>query len=221
MITIIKKLRIPLVIVLIFAIASIGFANAAPRPLQIVRLAYATSTEPFDPALGRSQFSWTDLPGNQFPVGHLKLNGNPETWYYLDVTFTKPQIPFVGDGALPIDIYGFFLDPDTYDNNPEFKAYWDAKLNDPANAMWAPIMWQIIDGTLPMFSFSVRADGSMRLHDGLLGILLTMGGDPTTDPGPVRLSGDYPRGTYVFTAGASLTSSATYLEGVTITLMIK
>jgi hypothetical protein len=213
-----RKVLVAISIALIFAIASIGFANAAPRPLQIVRMCYTTRapTEPWDPTspLKRAQFSWTDLPGNQFPVGHLKLDGNPETWYYLDVTFIKPQIPVAGAYG---DLYGFFLDPDTYTENAEFAAYWDEKLAKPENAAWAPTMEEIIHGEKCMFSLGV---GSIRarLYDGLLGIL----GNPLLDNGPVRLNGDYPRGTYVFTGGASITPPYnTYLEGVTITIKIE
>ena len=179
-------------------------------------------TEPWDSEslLGRDQFSWTALPGNQFPVCHPKLDGNPETWYYLEVTFIKPQIPL----ATPIgEVYGFFLDLDTITENPEFAAYWDAKDVNEEYALANPlsrqaVMWKIINGTnLPMFSLGVGPNRA-ALFDGLLGILNP---DMSVDPGPVRLNGDYPRGTYVFTGGKGLFTQDTYLEGVTITIKIE
>jgi hypothetical protein len=215
-----KIVKVSLVVALIFAIASIGFANAAPRPLQIVRMCHATSTEDYNPTLKwKEQFSWTGLPGNQFPVAHLKLDGNSETWYYLDVTFVKPQVP-LNEEAIASgvgDLFPFFLDPNTYTENSEFKAYWDAKLDAAAGQPWVPIMTSIIHGTAPMFTLAVGTEGTYRLYDGLQGILfaLTMG----PPPGPVRLNGDYPRGRYVFTAVTSQHESD-YLEGVTISIKI-
>jgi hypothetical protein len=222
-----KIVKVSLTVALIFAIASIGFANAAPKPLQIVRMCYTTRalTEPWDPTSPdkRAQFSWTDLPGNQFPIAHLKLDGNPETWYYLDVTFIKPQIP-IDPATAPLgELFGFFLDSNTITENSEFAAYWDAKdvneeyaLANPSS--WQATMWEIINGDKCMFSLGVGTTGKVRLYDGLLGLLPH---NPLLDPGPVRLNGDYPRGTYVFTAGKGLYASNIYLEGVTITLKIK
>jgi hypothetical protein len=218
-----KIVKVSLTVALIFAIASIGFADAAPKPLQIVRMCYTTRalTEPWDPTSPdkRAQFSWTDLPGNQFPIAHLKLDGNPDTWYYLDVKFFKPP-----QSVTPSDLFGFFLDPNTITENSEFAAYWDAKdvneeyaLANPSS--WQATMWEIINGAKCMFSLGVGADpAKAKLYDGLLGLLPH---NPLLDPGPVRLNGDYPRGTYIFTAGKGLYTSNTYLEGVTITIKIK
>jgi len=134
--------------------------------------------------------------------------------------FIKPAI-FVDYVPVnkPGDLFPFFLDPTTYTTNAEFKAYWDTKLSDPANAPWAPIMSDIIHGNLPMFFLAVQTDGQYHLIDGLQFFLFIFGGygQPFN---PLRLNGDYPLGTYVFMADDSFYGNE-LLTGSTMAITIR
>ena len=134
-----RKVTVPIVIALIIVIASIGFANAKPKAnattLQIVRMAYATSTEP-----DRTPTSdWMALPGNQFPVAHLTLDRNPATWYYLGADSFKSRVE-VTTGY----VYLFYLTPP---EDPAFYEWWaDKGVYKDCTGVWEPIMWSIISG---------------------------------------------------------------------------
>jgi hypothetical protein len=212
----IRKLRVLIGIALILMIAIIGFANAKPTPLQIVRMSYATSTEP-----DREPTSdWTALTGNQYPVAHLTLDGNPDTWYYLTVDSFKSMC------EIPTGyVYLFFLTPP---EEPTFWDYWAAKgVYDGCSGSWEPIMWDIITGEKHMFGFvptwpvGPRA-GLPMLIDSLQYYLSLLGGPLFGD---LRLNGDYPPGTYVFTCQYSYSSQGLeptdILNGVTITMKIR
>ena len=210
----IKKLSVPIAFALILMIASVGLVNAAPRPLQIIRISYATSTEP-----DRQPTSdWTALPGNQFPVAHITLDGNPDTWYYLTVDSFKSKV------EIPTGyVYLFYLTPP---EDPAFWDYWEAKgVFEGCTGTWEPIMWDIINGgeDAHMFGFvPTWMGGPPMLIDSLQYYLWMLGGPMFGD---LRLNGDYPPGTYEFTCLRSYSQTDPdgndVLNGVTITMKIR
>ena len=235
-----KIVKVSFTVALIFAIASIGFANAKPKAnattLQIVRMSYAASnTQLLSLPPGTT---WTALPGNQFPVAHLTLDGNPDTWYYLGVDSFKSR------SEIPTGyVYLFFLTPP---DDPAFYDWWAARgVTASATELWKQIMWAIISGEeydlgtmlgglqpLHMFGFvpswpmGPRA-GLPKLIDSLQYYLyMTTGhtaGSPMAD---LMLQGDYPTGTYEFTCKAAFSQSIpgpwdNYLDGVTMTMKIR
>jgi hypothetical protein len=62
--------------------------------------------------------TWLPVAGNQVSDFNLKLDGNPDTWHYLDIKFIKP--------TLPDEFYSFFLvSPPSTDT--AFWNYWSAR----------------------------------------------------------------------------------------------
>jgi hypothetical protein len=227
----IRKLRVPIGIALILVIASIGFANATPRILQIVRMSYATSEEQI--LMLPPTTTWTTLPGNQYPVAHLTLDGNPDTWYYLTVdSFTTTKEYEIPTGY----VYLFFLTP------PENPAFWDWWTASPRNVneayalanpdSWQAIMWDIITGEKHMFGFVPNWPvgprvGLPKLIDSLQYYLcMATGGAAGSPMADLMLQGDYPPGTYEFTCRAVFSGTidppwSNYLDGVTMTMKIR
>jgi hypothetical protein len=112
----------------------------------------------------------------------LPLNPALE-FQYLDAgTYTVNKT--LADGY-----YGFYLDETTVPDG--FFTYWAAKGVVSGATGWQGIMWEIINGNQPMFYLKV-AGSEYSLIDGLT--KLSGGGDV-----PLRVSGDYPLGTYNFT----------------------
>ncbi|MBE0668153.1 MAG: cadherin-like domain-containing protein [Bacteroidales bacterium] len=105
-------------------------------------------------------------------------------YYYLD-TDNLVANRTIGDGMYP-----YFLDQTALPAG--FFEYWDAKGVVSGASGWQAVMWDIINGEAPMFFLKV--DGtSFDLIDGLQ--YLASGG---TVEEPLRVSGDYPFGTYTF-----------------------
>jgi len=196
-----KTVKVAFVVAFIFALGSIGFANATPKPLKECNMVYWTSeTDKAQP-----------VPGNQ--VSGFKLTLDPSVeWYFLGFKFLKP-LPPIGDPDKPGDIYPFHLIAPTPAENPGFWTYWNTKLSDPANAAWAPIMSKILAGKLPMFVLLVKKDGTYMLVDGLQLMIYSLFY-------PLRVNGDYPLGTYVFEGSVSL-GGMDDLEGVTMTITFR
>ena len=144
------------------------------------------------------------VAGNQVSGFKLKLDGNPDTWYYLGIKFIKPQSD---NGVFP-----FYLTPPT---DTAFWDYWEAKGVTATATGWQAIMWQIINGNLPMFALGVTVDGYCMLIDSLQfysGSVLE----------PLRLNGDYPHGTYVFTGGVGFYPPfSEYFDGISMTITIR
>mgnify|MGYP001765886200 CR=1 FL=1 len=166
-------------LVCILAASTSGLANATPRTLKQVNLLYSTSVEPTTVP----DTPWLPVAGNQVSDFKLKLDGSATTWYYLDIKFIKP--------TLPAGLTTFKLTPPT---DPAFWAYWAAKGVDGSATMvtWQQVMWNIINGNAAMFGLTSDGNGNYMLVDGLQKILGQ--GD-----NPLRLNGDYPKGTYTFT----------------------
>jgi Secretion system C-terminal sorting domain len=81
-----------------------------------------------------------------------------------------------------------------------FLAYWNAKgVNAGATGGWEEIMWDIINGLLPMFYIDVDDDQTMTLIDGLsFALNHLMPGDVDA---AFRINGTYPLGEYVVGGG--------------------
>jgi len=111
----------------------------------------------------------------------LCMNGDPNYYYYLNTAFVT-ALPLVVDNMNP-----FTMDEVT---DPAFWTYWNGKgVNSLAVAgTWQFVMWQIINGDLPIFF--VTWDGTdFMLVDGLLW-------EFAGTVAPLRINGDYPWGVY-------------------------
>ena len=214
-----KIAKVSLTVALIFAIASIGFANATPRVLEECNMVYWTSDD--SKAL--------PVPGNQVSGFKLTLNGNhdPNFWYYLNIKFIKPQVsrgPTPIPGA-PGDAYPFYLTPpDTSDT--DFWGWWAENprlvTSSSLPGTWQWVMWRILNGVFPMFYLGVHGtlDGHYMLVDGLQFMAGLLSGQLPPPLNPLRINGDYPHGSYVFTAGTSAWGS-NYLNGETMTITFR
>jgi hypothetical protein len=212
-----RILTIPFVVALILAISTIGLANATPRIMKECNMVWWTSDDS----------TLRGVPGNQVSGFKLNLNGNtdPNFWYYLNVKFIKPD--------LPQGVYMFELTvpPDT---DTAFWSYWAAK-GVTASATypnWQWFMWRIIHGgfipghgttQLAMFGLYSDGIGNYDLRDGLVHFASGF-----TQNSPLRLNGDYPKGTYTFTCIGATEIELPYdaleinvLDGATMTLTVR
>ena len=131
-----------------------------------------------------NQIDWTDAPGSL--SGGFTMQIDPgETYYYLDVDSLVVNRPLAND------LYPFYLD--TASLPADFYTYWEARgVTASASGGWEEIMWDIINGDVPMFFLKVEST-SYDLVDGLQ--YVASGG---TLEAPLRVNGDYPLGTYSF-----------------------
>ncbi|HVM73152.1 MAG TPA: hypothetical protein VMT91_15415, partial [Anaerolineales bacterium] len=131
---------------------------------------------------------WTSVDGSLAGGYSLSLDGVSSDFDYINVdTLTANTI--LKDGYQPFTL-------DTTSLPSDFYSYWAGRGVD-ANAgstygatSWQAYMWQIIQGSQPMFYLKVSGSTYM-LVDGL-GYLM---GSPD---GYLRISGDYPAGSYTF-----------------------
>ena len=153
--------------------------------------------------------SWTSVYGNMTSGYTMLLSGTTDETVYLDVESLTAS-PALKDGNYP-----FYLDPVRVP--AEFWTYW-ADLGVDENAAvetWEAVMWQIINGELPIFYLRVSSTGS-QLIDGLAwqtqqAVL------------PARVSADYPLHTYNFeglVGSENVVVGITYTRGVTPLLRI-
>jgi hypothetical protein len=186
-----KTITLSIAIALMLVMATIAFVNATPRLLKECNMVYWTS----DDATLRG------VAGNQVSGFKLKLDGNsdPDFWYYLNIKFIKPD--------LPEGVYMFWLTPPA-DSETAFWNYWAAKGvtasaawgTNPSWPSWQWIMWRIIHGasgpfgTIPMFGLYSDGNCNYELRDGLVHFASHFAAES-----PLRLNGDYPKGTYTFT----------------------
>ena len=215
-----KTITVLVTVALILAIATTGFANASPRLLKECNMVYWTSNDPI----------FYGVAGNQVSGFKLELNGNsdPNFYYYLNIKYIKPD--------LPAGVYMFWLTPPP-NSDTEFWSYWAAKGvtadsswgSNPAWPSWQWIMWRIIHGepgpygSLPMFGLRSDGAGNYELRDGLVHMAYHF-----TTESPLRLNGDYPKGTYTFTCLGATGTVAPYpnlsenvLEGVEMTITFR
>jgi hypothetical protein len=189
------KMRVAFTVALILGIATIGFANATPRLLKQCNMLYSTSENPD---------KWLPVAGNQVSDFKLKLDASVE-WYYLDIKFIKP--------TLPAGYYMFWLTPPPT-TDTAFWNYWAAKGVTASATMgtWQYVMWRIIKpagtpGTsLPMFALYSDGEGGSTLCDGLLRFFAN------ARRAPLRVNGDYPKGTYTFTCRAAVTATEPFVS---------
>src|SRR3990170_8004817 len=137
-----------------------------------------------DVTLKRSvdETEWFDVPGS-FVGGYTMPLLTSEDWYYFDaptITVNRP----LPDGLYP---FNFGVTP------TGFFEYWAGRGVTAASnpAAWEGVMWQIINGDLPVFYLRVDG-GTYRLVDGLLHVLT-----PAVDQ-YLRINGDYWHGFYTF-----------------------
>lgn len=131
--------------------------------------------------------TWLPVPGS-YEEGFALLMDPLEEYYYLDAD------NLVVNGTLSDGLHPFFLDT-TAVLPAGFEAYWTAKGVVSGATGWQGVMFDIISGTQPMFY--LRVDGtSYDLIDGLQ--YLAGSGE-----NPLRVSGDYPVGTYLFNGTVS------------------
>ncbi len=126
--------------------------------------------------------SWTSVYGNMTSGYTMLLSGTADEIVYLDVESLTAS-PDLKPGDYP-----FYLDPVRVP--AEFWTYWEGQGVVDGATSWQGVMWQIINGDLPIFYLRVSSTGS-QLIDGLAWQTqeLVM---------PARVSGDYPLHTYNF-----------------------
>lgn len=129
--------------------------------------------------------TWLPVPGS-YEEGFALLMDPLKEYYYLDAD------NLVVNGILSDGLYPFYLDTTALPAG--FADYWTAKGVVSGATGWQGVMFEIISGTQPMFYLKVSASGTaFDLIDGLQ--YLFSGG---TVENPLRVSGDYPIGTYSF-----------------------
>lgn len=148
-----------------------------------------------------NEVDWNRVPGS-FEDGFALLMDPLEEYYYLDVD------DIVVNRDLEDGLHPFYLDQTALPAG--FMPFWDAKgVNAAADpSSWQGVMYQIITGVEPMFYLKV--DGmAYDLIDGLQ--ILFSGG---TVEEPLRVSGDYPFGTYTF--NGEVADEYGYTDDVTV-----
>jgi hypothetical protein len=169
-----KMLKVFTIVFCLFAISTLGFVNAAPKPLKQVNMLYATTVDSGYPTAPTS--TWLPVAGNQVSDFKLKLDGSAATWYFLNIKFLKASI------TIADDYYPFYLTA-----SPDGYLAW-VTTN-------APAITDIANGDVPMFYLKVSNAGtSFMLVDGFQ--YYYSGG---TEVNNVRLQGNYYLGTYTFT----------------------
>jgi len=145
--------------------------------------------------------NWTQTVLGDLVGGYtMALSGTAGAMEYLDVA-SLAATPAVANG-----LYPFILDVNRLPT--AFYPYWAAQgvTASAATGTWEAVMWQIINGQLPIFYLRV-ANGETHLIDGLAwqtqGLVL-----------PVRVSADYPLHTYNFQG------TVTFVGGTTQTLVL-
>lgn len=169
-----KMLKVLVVLLCLFAISTVGFVNAAPKPLKQVNMLYATTVDTGYPTAPTS--AWLPVAGNQVSDFKLKLDGSANTWYFLNIKFLKAST------SIADAVYPFYLTA-----SPDGYLAWVT-----ANA---PAILGIAQGSVPMFYLKVSDAGtSFMIVDGFQyyyssGLVVNN----------VRLQGNYYLGTYTFT----------------------
>jgi hypothetical protein len=126
--------------------------------------------------------TWTPIPGNLDDDFNMALDPT-KAWYYLNVGALQANpLPEIGYHPFYVTTppAGFF-------------EYWATRnVCETCTGTWEPVMWEIINGRLPIFYLKVAAGPSYMLVDGLT--RSTGGGDEY-----LRVNGDYLLGDYTFT----------------------
>jgi len=128
---------------------------------------------------------WTDVLGN-LTVGYSTVLNPLNDYEYIQVSSLLAS-PVLADGWYGID-FDAFRAPD------DFWTYWAGEGIDENSTGDDAVMWQIINGDLPMFYIKAEG-GAYSLVDGYLHAI---DADPSSVVTPWRLNGDFPLGTYHF-----------------------
>ncbi len=156
-------------------------------------LVYSTDLSTWDPALDYD-----------YAYYEVELDGEPG-YYYLNLDNVDVAGLPLADGY-----YGFYLK--VYPDEDFIDVYWAGRgVEEPPNEYaWQDVMWDIINGDLPMFF--IKVDGTdYMLVDGLMEELYGPGADM-----PLQVDGDYYLGVYDFEGTIENTCGA--LEDVEITI---
>jgi surface antigen len=144
------------------------------------------------PVVTAATLQYQTDPTGWMPVNGDLLNGydlciDPmEPYYYLDInTFTTTQ-PLA---ATSFTQNAFYLDVTSVPAN--YYTYWAAKGVVNGATGWQGIMWNIINGNAPMFYINYTGQ-DYQLIDGLQYLA-------GSGQNPLRVNGEYPQGSYVFT----------------------
>ena len=129
---------------------------------------------------------------NWSPVTDFEICLNDEIDYYYFDTYFDVNVPLEENYLNP-----FYLEPVDEILNPGFWSYWIDKGVVENATGWRAFMWDIINGELPMFYLKWDGD-DYKLIDGLQYQLFLAGITGYTGNEPLRISGDYPHGTYGF-----------------------
>jgi hypothetical protein len=180
--------KVAFALVCILSISSLGLVNAATtwKPFKQCNMVYWTSEDP----------TLYGVAGNQVSDFKLSLDGNPDTWYYLDIKSIKPDISVGSEYSCAV--FPFYLDQESLADNEAFWNYWETKLAEPlANGeMWAFLMYWILQSDFPMFMLKATPTGQYMLVDYLQFAAEFDGVNFVFNP--LRINGDYPQGTYTF-----------------------
>ena len=122
--------------------------------------------------------TWYDVSGDLENGFSLALNSSIN-YYYLDTDTVTTNMD------LETGYYGFYVNP-----SEQNFTYWANKgVYEGCSGSWEPYMWDIINGSSPIFYLKVGSGQNFMLVDGLQ---YQIGqGDQ-----PLRVNGDYPLGTY-------------------------
>ncbi len=175
-----------------------AFYPSTASLIQEVRLPLAVTALSLEQSPDKT--AWTAVAGDL--AGGYTMELDPaQAWYYLDVA------SLTANRTLADGYYGFTLGQTGLPAG--WLAYWAAKGVVKGAPGWQGVMWQIINGTAPIFYLKVSS-GSFMLVDGLGHAL----GQPDDF---LRVNGDYPLGTYSYSGSVADTvgSSATVMAQMT------
>lgn len=132
--------------------------------------------------------NWTTVDG-ALNSGYTMCIDPANQYHYLDIA-SLAGLPYAMNANLASN--AFYLDVTSLPTPVDFYAYWAAKgVYNGCTGTWQPTMWSIISGADPMFYIKNTGSGH-KLIDGLQ--YLAGSGENS-----LRVSGDYPPGTYTFT----------------------
>ncbi len=153
-----------------------------------------------------------DLLGSRNLIDWEVTAGSINTGYTYEIT-PNSEFQYLDAGdytvtkTLADGYYGFYLDETSVPAG--FYDYWATKGVVSGAPGWMGVMWEIINGNQPMFFLKVVGT-DYQLIDGLT--YLTSATDA-----PLRVSGDYPPGTYTFTGSIEDLHYGLGVEEVSIT----
>ena len=173
-----------------------GFSDALDVDITFVGLLQLTDAQL---QYSLDQTSWTDLGGSFVDGYSMQLDTSVE-YYYLNtpsVTVNRP----LDEGLHP-----FFIE--SYPSG--FFEYWASRGVVEGATGWQGVMWQIINGDLPIFYLKVGAEPKYQLVDGLS---YQYGGMETY----LRINGNYLPGEYGFSG--TVTDEYGYTDEVPVDIL--